>query len=108
MIRLMAPDIVLLHGFTHTGASWDPVVAALAERYRGLDECPRVLGPDVRGHGSASDRVPVTLDAVLGDLAALAPPRFTLVGYSMGGRLAFHAGLALADRVERLVLIGAS
>src|SRR5205807_1236916 len=97
----MAPDVVLLHGFTHTGASWDPVVAALAERYR-------ALAPDIRGHGAASNRVPVTLEAVLDDLAALAPPRFTLAGYSMGGRLALHAALALANRVDRLVLIGAS
>jgi 2-succinyl-6-hydroxy-2,4-cyclohexadiene-1-carboxylate synthase len=97
----MAPAVVLLHGFTHTGASWDPVVAALGERYR-------ALAPDIRGHGAASDRTPVTLEAVLGDLAALAPPRFTLAGYSMGGRIALHAALALPDRVERLVLIGAS
>ena len=44
----MAPTLVLLHGFTHTGASWDPVVAALGERYR-------ALAPDIRGHGAASD-----------------------------------------------------
>jgi 2-succinyl-6-hydroxy-2,4-cyclohexadiene-1-carboxylate synthase len=97
----MAPDIVLLHGFTHTGASWDPVVAALGERYR-------ALAPDIRGHGSASDRVPVTLEGVLSDVVALAPPRFTLVGYSMGGRLALLAALALPSRIDRLVLIGAS
>src|SRR5437660_6130867 len=108
MIRLMAPDIVLLHGFTHTGASWDPVVAALAERYRGLPERHRPLAPDIRGHGSASERVPVTLEAALSDLATLTPSRSTLVGYSMGGRLALHAALALGARIERLVLIGAS
>ena len=97
----MAPDVVLLHGFTHTGASWGPVVAALGKSYR-------ARAPDIRGPGSASDRRPVTVEAVLDDLAALAPARFTLAGYSMGGRLALHAALALPDRVERLVLIGAS
>jgi 2-succinyl-6-hydroxy-2,4-cyclohexadiene-1-carboxylate synthase len=99
----MARDVVLLHGFTHTGASWDPVVAALGERYR-------ALAPDIRGHGSAAGQAPVTLEAVLGDLAELAPARFTLVGYSMGGRLALHAALvpALQARIDRLVLIGAS
>jgi 2-succinyl-6-hydroxy-2,4-cyclohexadiene-1-carboxylate synthase len=98
----MAPTVVLLHGFTHTGASWDPVVAALGERYR-------ALAPDIRGHGAASDHEPVTLDAVLGDIAAaVGPARFTLVGYSMGGRIALHVALALPQRVERLVLIGAS
>jgi 2-succinyl-6-hydroxy-2,4-cyclohexadiene-1-carboxylate synthase len=97
----MAPDVVLLHGFTHTGASWDPVVAALGESYR-------ALAPDIRGHGSASDRIPVTLEAAVDDLAALAPARFTLAGYSMGGRVALHVALALPGRVDRLVLIGAS
>jgi 2-succinyl-6-hydroxy-2,4-cyclohexadiene-1-carboxylate synthase len=97
----MARDIVLLHGFTHTGASWDPVVAALGERYR-------ALALDIRGHGSASGRAPVTLEGVLEDLAALAPDRFTLAGYSMGGRIALHAALALPERLERLVLIGAT
>jgi 2-succinyl-6-hydroxy-2,4-cyclohexadiene-1-carboxylate synthase len=93
--------VILLHGFTHTGHSWDPVVAAVGERYR-------PVAPDIRGHGSAADRVPVTLDAVIDDVASIGPERFTLVGYSMGGRIALHAALALPGRVERLVLIGAS
>jgi 2-succinyl-6-hydroxy-2,4-cyclohexadiene-1-carboxylate synthase len=99
----MARHIVCLHGFTHTGASWDPVVAALSERYR-------ALAPDLRGHGASSELEPVTLGAVLDDLDRLAPERFTLVGYSMGGRIALHAALAVAlgDRIEQLVLIGAS
>ncbi len=98
----MAPaSLVLLHGFTHTGRSWDPVVAALGERYR-------ALAPDIRGHGEASALAPVTLESVIEDLADASPARFTLAGYSMGGRIALHAALALATRVERLVLIGAS
>jgi 2-succinyl-6-hydroxy-2,4-cyclohexadiene-1-carboxylate synthase len=97
----MPPTVVLLHGFTHTGRSWDPVVAALGERYR-------ALAPDLRGHGSASGARPVSLEAAIADLSALAPERFTLVGYSMGGRIALHAALALGARVDRLILIGAS
>jgi 2-succinyl-6-hydroxy-2,4-cyclohexadiene-1-carboxylate synthase len=101
MIWAMAPTLVLLHGFTHTGASWDRVGAALAERYR-------PLAPDIRGHGSASGVEPVSLDAVIGDLESLAPPTFTLAGYSMGGRIALHLALARPERMKRLVLIGAS
>lgn len=97
----MTSAVLLLHGFTHTGASWEPVVAALGESYRALT-------PDIRGHGSASGAEPVTLEAVIGDIDALGRDRFALVGYSMGGRLALHAALALPERVERLVLIGAS
>jgi 2-succinyl-6-hydroxy-2,4-cyclohexadiene-1-carboxylate synthase len=77
------------------------VVAALGESYRALT-------PDIRGHGSASDLEPVELDAVIDDLLGSSPPRFTLAGYSMGGRLALHAALAAPERIERLVLAGAS
>jgi 2-succinyl-6-hydroxy-2,4-cyclohexadiene-1-carboxylate synthase len=101
MMLAMAPTVLMLHGFTNTGGSWDPVVAALGERYR-------AIAPDIRGHGSASELRPVTLEAVIADLDAVAPDRFTLVGYSQGGRIALHAALALGERVERLVLIGAS
>jgi 2-succinyl-6-hydroxy-2,4-cyclohexadiene-1-carboxylate synthase len=97
----MARPLVLLHGFTQTGASWEPVAAALGERYL-------PIAPDIRGHGAASEKLPVALEPVLSDLAGARPGRFTLAGYSMGGRIALHAALALPDRVEGLVLIGAS
>jgi 2-succinyl-6-hydroxy-2,4-cyclohexadiene-1-carboxylate synthase len=93
--------VILLHGFTHTGRSWDPVIEALGERYR-------PIAPDIRGHGAASDRRPITLEAVIGDIGSLASGSFTLVGYSMGGRIALHVAHALPERVQRLVLIGAS
>ncbi|MGI8428624.1 MAG: 2-succinyl-6-hydroxy-2,4-cyclohexadiene-1-carboxylate synthase [Solirubrobacteraceae bacterium] len=104
----MKPAVVMLHGFTHTGASWKPVAAALDERYR-------ALAPDIRGHGSSSAVRPVTLAAVIGDLDGLTTSnrlgggeQLTLAGYSMGGRIALHAALALADQVQRLILVGGS
>jgi 2-succinyl-6-hydroxy-2,4-cyclohexadiene-1-carboxylate synthase len=99
----MAPTLILLHGFTNTGASWDGVVAAVRERYR-------PLAPDIRGHGTASAVVPVDLASVIDDVSALTgrTETVTLAGYSMGGRLALHAAFALAPRVDRLILIGAS
>lgn len=98
----MTPIVLFLHGFTLTGSSWEPVVSALGESYRSLT-------PDIRGHGAAAEAVPVTLDAVLGDLEPLVGPGgVTLVGYSMGGRIALHAALAWPGSVHRLILIGAS
>lgn len=97
----MAPELVLLHGFTHTGASWDGVVSALGERYLSV-------APDLRGHGTASADTPVTLTAVIDDIAGMGPHAFTLAGYSMGGRLALQIALALPGRVKHLILVGAS
>jgi 2-succinyl-6-hydroxy-2,4-cyclohexadiene-1-carboxylate synthase len=93
--------LVLLHGFTNTGASWQPVVAALGTKRQ-------AVAPDIRGHGKASARRPVTLEAVLGDLEGFVDGPFALCGYSMGGRIALHAALAFPRRVARLTLIGAS
>ncbi len=92
---------LFLHGFTHTGSSWDAVLAALGQRYR-------VLAPDIRGHGRASELAPVDLEHVVADVSALVSGSLTLIGYSMGGRIALHVALTLAPRIERLVLIGAS
>jgi 2-succinyl-6-hydroxy-2,4-cyclohexadiene-1-carboxylate synthase len=98
----MERTLVLLHGFTHTGATWSPVIKALGERYI-------AIAPDIRGHGSASEREPITLQDVIDDVDQLVEgERFTLVGYSMGGRIALHVALMLRGRIERLVLIGAS
>lgn len=91
---------VLLHGFTNTGASWQPVIDALGPHRQ-------TVAPDIGGHGPEARR-PVTLETVLGDLERVAPERFALCGYSMGGRIALHAALSMPDRVQRLVLIGAS
>jgi 2-succinyl-6-hydroxy-2,4-cyclohexadiene-1-carboxylate synthase len=95
--------VVLLHGFTHTGASWAPVIRALGERYN-------PIAPDLRGHGSASEREPVSIDGVIEDLLRMVDEDepFTLAGYSMGGRIALHVALSLRGRVRRLILIGAS
>jgi len=94
--------IVLLHGFTQTGRSWDAVVAALGgERYR-------ALAPDIRGHGEAADRRPVDFLSVHADVLSLAPRAFALAGYSMGGRIALSLALAAPERISRLTLVGAS
>ena len=96
----MAPTLVLLHGFTQTRQSWRRTIAALGGRRR-------ALAPDLPGHGSAAGR-PASFAACTGYVRALGGERFALAGYSMGGRIALHAAIALADHLDRLVLIGAS
>jgi 2-succinyl-6-hydroxy-2,4-cyclohexadiene-1-carboxylate synthase len=95
----VCPTVLFLHGFTQTGASWRGVIDALGERYT-------ALAPDLRGHGSAGGRRPVTVEVCVDDVVAGAPERFGVAGYSMGGRLALRVALAHPGRVERLVLVG--
>ena len=96
----MSAPIVLLHGFTQTGASWDGVRAALPAGRT-------VLTPDLRGHGRLAGARPVTLAAVLDDLDDLVDGA-VLGGYSMGGRIALAYAVARPQRVRRLVLVAAS
>jgi 2-succinyl-6-hydroxy-2,4-cyclohexadiene-1-carboxylate synthase len=89
------PHVVALHGFAGTGRAWDAVD-------------PAYLAPDLPGHGRAAAQHPVTFAGCVAHVLAEAPERFTLTGYSMGGRIALHVALAAPERVERLVLISSS
>ena len=94
---MVVVKLLLLHGFTATGASWDPVRRLVDA---GLYE-PEA--PDLRGHGTNADARPATIPATVADLQRDEP--YALAGYSMGGRIALHLALAQPDRVRRLVLI---
>jgi 2-succinyl-6-hydroxy-2,4-cyclohexadiene-1-carboxylate synthase len=88
----MPADLLLLHGFTQTGASWAGVRRALGARYR-------ALAPDL-GAGP--------WEAELDRLESLAPEEHVLAGYSMGGRVALALALRRPGPVRRLVLVSAS
>ena len=93
------PSVGLVHGFTQTARCWGPLA-------RGLATDHRVISIDAPGHGRSAA---VATDLWRsGELVADALGRGTLVGYSMGGRIALHAALAEPKRVERLVLISAT
>jgi len=89
--------IVLLHGFTQTGASWAPIVAELRSR-------APIIVPDAPGHGGSS-RVRADLWRTADLLVETVGRPALWVGYSMGGRMALHVALAHPDQVEGLVLI---
>jgi 2-succinyl-6-hydroxy-2,4-cyclohexadiene-1-carboxylate synthase len=95
----MPGTVVLLHGFGNTRRGWDLVARRIdRERYR-------PLALDLRGHGTAAAQRPITFAACVADVAAEAPERFALCGYSLGGRIALHVALAHPERVTRLVLV---
>jgi 2-succinyl-6-hydroxy-2,4-cyclohexadiene-1-carboxylate synthase len=97
--RGSGPRVVLVHGFTQTGRSWDGLARSLAGDHE-------VVAVDAPGHGGSAD---VRADLVTGAalLGATGGPG-TYVGYSMGGRLALHLAVARGDLVTRLVLVSAT
>lgn len=101
MIRAVAtPDpIVLLHGFAGTGATWDAVRGALG------DGPPSLVTPDLPGHGARTTDRPTSFAATVDVVLEVAPPRFALGGYSLGGRVALHVALTAPARVSHLLLI---
>lgn len=99
----MPESVVLLHGFSATRRAWDGVARHLdRERY-----LPVAL--DLPGHGDAGAwRPPITFAGCADHVLASSPERFTLCGYSLGGRVALHVALAAPERVRRLVLVSSS
>jgi 2-succinyl-6-hydroxy-2,4-cyclohexadiene-1-carboxylate synthase len=96
-------SVVLLHGFSGTRRAWDGVARHLhGERY-----LPLAL--DLPGHGQAAGyERPITFAGCVDHVLAASPDRFTLCGYSLGGRIALHVALAAPERVRRLVLVSTS
>lgn len=98
--------MILLHGFLGAPGDWELSVAP------GLDEIgAQCLTPWLPGHGvdpSEPAYGAVTMDEFFEHLDELPLDDGTLVGYSMGGRLALHYALARPQRVHRLVLEAAS
>ena len=94
--------VLLLHGFAGTAGTWDAFSEHLdRERYR-------PLAVDLRGHGQNGAARPISFELCVADLLAAAPPKFTLAGYSLGGRIALQLALAAPERIDRLVLMSSS
>jgi 2-succinyl-6-hydroxy-2,4-cyclohexadiene-1-carboxylate synthase len=92
--------LVLVHGFTQTGRSWQPV----ARRFAGHHE---VVTVDLPGHGRSAATSARDLDEA-GRRVVEAGGGATYLGYSMGGRVVLHAAFAAPELVRRLVLVGAN
>jgi pimeloyl-ACP methyl ester carboxylesterase len=98
--------LILLHGGLGSGEMFEPVLPLLAERHQ-------VVTVDLQGHGRTAD-IDRPLDArmMAGDIAALidhlglAIP--DVVGYSLGGGVAFQTAAKYPAKVRRLVMVSAN
>jgi pimeloyl-ACP methyl ester carboxylesterase len=99
-----APALILLHGFGSSLQTWDQWAALLDTDHRVIryDEPGFGLtGQDPSGNYSDPRSVAV-LEALMNRLNL---PQATIVGHSMGGRIAWRFAAAHPDRVDHLVLM---
>src|SRR5215813_8181086 len=82
--------LVLLPGLLNTRRLFEQQIEALSD----VADC---IVPELWHHDS--------LDAMAEAALALAPERFALAGFSMGGYVSFEIMRRASDRVERLALI---
>ncbi|MDT8403559.1 pimeloyl-ACP methyl ester esterase BioH [Sulfuriflexus sp.] len=97
------PELILLHGWGAHSGVWTGLRELLSASFR-------VTCIDLPGHGhspytaSAMVSLPVLAEAVL----AIAPPRASWLGWSLGGLVAQQVALLEPGRVERMILLGST
>src|SRR5438034_5409859 len=98
--------LVLLHGGLGSGEMFEPILPTLSERHR-------VITVDLQGHGRTADiDRPIDVRLMADDIGALidhlglAGP--DLVGYSLGGGVAFFTAVKYPQKVGKLVMAAAN
>jgi pimeloyl-ACP methyl ester carboxylesterase len=97
--------MILLHGGLGSGEMFAPILPMLAEDHT-------VIAVDLQGHGRTADiDRPLDIRLIADDVAALIDhlglDRPDLVGYSLGGGVAFFTAVKHPDKVGKLVMAAA-
>ncbi len=102
-IRGEGEPLVLLHGFTGSGADWELIFRTPPRRFR-------LIIPDLRGHGRSSNPSnSFTLRQCALDVSALLDrlgiDRFKAIGMSAGAIALLHLAIRQPARIEAMVLV---
>jgi 2-succinyl-6-hydroxy-2,4-cyclohexadiene-1-carboxylate synthase len=102
------PPLIMLHGFTGSLRSWNSLTGELSSQNKSL-------AIDLPGHGRTESSInpkQYTMDQTAKDIISIADDlslgQFSLLGYSMGGRLALYLAVHFPDRIKALILESAS
>ena len=94
--------VVILHGLLGSSSNWRSIARRLAERHR-------VFALDLPNHGESPHVDTMSYPAMAKDVAAFLDDQqlasATLIGHSMGGKIAMRLALDRPERVERLVVV---
>ncbi|MBE4908407.1 2-succinyl-6-hydroxy-2,4-cyclohexadiene-1-carboxylate synthase [Bacillus luteolus] len=107
-IRGKGSSLLFLHGFTGSSQNWLPIVSMFEDTY----QCILI---DILGHGRTDspansklyDIEKVSRD-IISILDELLIDNVTLIGYSMGGRLALALAINYPQRINKLILESSS
>src|SRR6059058_4062054 len=98
--------LILLHGGLGSGEMFGPILPVLAERHQ-------VIAVDLQGHGRTADiDRPIDVRLMADDIAALidhlalASP--DVVGYSLGGGVAWQTAFKYPKKIRKLVAVSAN
>jgi pimeloyl-ACP methyl ester carboxylesterase len=100
-VRGSGKPMILLHGGLGTGDMFEPILPALTANHQ-------VIAPDLQGHGRTADiDRPIDIRLMADDIAALIDhlglETPDVVGYSLGGGVAFMLASRYPDKVGKLV-----
>ncbi len=98
--------LILLHGGLGSGEMFGPILPTLADHHQ-------VIAVDLQGHGRTADiDRPIDIRLMADDIAALIDhlglDKPDLVGYSLGGGVAFFTAVKYPDKVGKLVMAAAN
>jgi esterase len=96
------PPLVILHGLLGSSRNWQTAGKDLAANFH-------VFALDLRNHGASPHTAemgyPEMVTDVMAWMDAQRIPHATIVGHSMGGKVAMLLACRHAERVERLVIV---
>jgi pimeloyl-ACP methyl ester carboxylesterase len=95
--------LILLHGGLGSGEMFAPIIPALAAGHQ-------VIAPDLQGHGRTADiDRPIDVQLMADDIAALIEhlglDKPDVLGYSLGGGVAFFTAVKHPELVGRLIIV---
>jgi pimeloyl-ACP methyl ester carboxylesterase len=98
--------LILLHGGLGSSEMFGPIIPALAANHQ-------VIAVDLQGHGRTADiDRPIDMRLMADDIAALIDhlglDKPDVVGYSLGGGVAFFTAVKYPDNVGKLVMAAAN
>jgi pimeloyl-ACP methyl ester carboxylesterase len=96
------PPVVMLHGLLGSARNWTSIAKELAASHR-------VFALDLRNHGRSPWAATMSFDEMAGDVAAFVERHglgaVTLIGHSLGGKVAMHLALIRPELIERLLVV---